>query len=71
MQYKAEILKSTCNFGDRKDFLIRDRIVCGTHDSSLQERLWRETDLDTCIQIAGAADLSRESINTIIVTSAE
>jgi len=32
---ELRILACPCSFGDIKDFLIRDRIVCGTCDSSL------------------------------------
>lgn len=34
-----------CNFGDIEDSLIKDRIICGTRESSLQERLLQETAL--------------------------
>lgn len=42
---KLKMLASTCNFGDIKDSLIRDRIVCGTNSPSLRERTLREENL--------------------------
>lgn len=33
------VLACTCNLGDIKDSLIRDRIVCGTNSSAMRERL--------------------------------
>lgn len=61
------VLASTCNFGDIKDSLIRDRIVCGTNSSAMRERLLREENLtlDKCMQICRAAELSRENSKTI------
>ena len=38
-------LGSTCNYGTSHDSLIRDRIVCGINNSSLQERLLRTAEL--------------------------
>ncbi|XP_070567222.1 uncharacterized protein [Ptychodera flava] len=64
-----KILAATCNFGSLQESLIKDRLVCGINDSRLRERLLREADLDLekCLQICRAAELSKESIKTIEV----
>ncbi|KAK5866505.1 hypothetical protein PBY51_020693 [Eleginops maclovinus] len=61
------VLASTCNFGDIKDSLIRDRIVCGNNNSGLRERLLRKgkLTLDKCLQLCRATELSRENSKTI------
>uniref|UniRef100_A0A8C5QD11 Gypsy retrotransposon integrase-like protein 1 n=1 Tax=Leptobrachium leishanense TaxID=445787 RepID=A0A8C5QD11_9ANUR len=60
-------LAATCNFGNIRDSLIRDRIICGTRDSNLRERLLREVDLtlDKCLQIGRAAELSTERVKLL------
>ena len=47
------ILAKTCNFGDLRDELIRDRIVVGIRDSRTRKKLLQETklDLQRCIDI--------------------
>lgn len=64
---ELKMLASTCNFGDIKDSLIRDRIVCSTNSPSLRERLLREENLtlQKCVQICRATELSRENSKTI------
>lgn len=55
-------LSESCEFGDLKDSLIRDRIVIGTSDEGGRERLLRERpvpDLDKVIQSLRAAEISR------------
>lgn len=61
------VLASTCNFGDIKDSLIRDRIVCGTQSPAMRERLLREQNLtlDKCMQICRATEVSKENSKTI------
>ena len=55
---------ATCEFGDQRDMIIRDKIVFGTSDERTKERLLREADLtlqkalDTC----RAAEASRFQI---------
>ncbi|KAL6455331.1 hypothetical protein MHYP_G00362250 [Metynnis hypsauchen] len=60
-------LASTCNFGQIKESLIRDRIVCGTNNAVLRERLLREDKLtlDKCVQLCRATELSRENRQTL------
>lgn len=62
-----KMLASICNFGDIRDSLIRDRIVCGTHSSALRERLLRVENLtlDKCMQICRATELSKENRKTL------
>ena len=49
-------LAQTCKFGDLKDDLIRDRIICGIHDFGLRKRLLqeRELSLKKCIDMCRA-----------------
>lgn len=62
-QYLAELhtLSKTCEFGTLKDSLDRDRIVCGTQDNALHERLLRETGLtlEKCVTTCRAAETTR------------
>ena len=53
-------LAESCNFGQLKEELIRDRIVVGILDKSLSERL----QLDPTLTLARAVELVR---NTVIV----
>ncbi|XP_061887621.1 uncharacterized protein K02A2.6-like isoform X2 [Entelurus aequoreus] len=62
-QYMAELhtLSKTCEFDTLRDSLVRDRIVCGTMDNALRERLLRETGLtlDKCVSMCRAAETTR------------
>lgn len=62
-----KVLASTCNFGEIKDSLIRDRVVCGCNEAGLRERLLREDKLtlEKCLQICRATELSRENSKTL------
>ncbi|CAM4713618.1 unnamed protein product [Leuciscus chuanchicus] len=64
---ELRVLAKTCNFGQLRDSLIRDRVVCGLNSTSMRERLLREKNmsLDTCIQLCRAAELSRENCKAI------
>ena len=42
---KLRSLTEFCNFGASLEEMIRDRLVCGINDSSLQKRLLAEPDL--------------------------
>jgi len=33
-----KLLATACNFGDLKDSLVRDRIICGIQDKQLHEK---------------------------------
>lgn len=52
---------STCEFGAQKDHLIRDKIVFGTRDELVKERLFREPNLtlETAMDICRGAEASR------------
>ena len=52
---------TTCNFGDLKDSLVRDRIIFGIQDRQLREELLKIPDLDLqrCLSICRAAELSK------------
>ena len=41
-----KLLATTCNFGDLKDSLVRDRIICGIQDKQLHEDLFKDPCLD-------------------------
>ncbi len=43
-------MSDTCELGDLKDSLIRDRVVSGIQDNSIRERLLRDREL--ALQIA-------------------
>ncbi|XP_019746382.1 uncharacterized protein LOC109528343 [Hippocampus comes] len=62
-QYLAELhtLSKTCEFDTLRDSLVRDRIVCGTADNALRERLLRETELtlDECVSMCRAAETTK------------
>ncbi len=64
---ELKILAATCNFALLHDSLLRDRIVCGILDNNLRERLLRESelDLDKCVQICRATELSKEQLKTL------
>ena len=64
---ELKVLAESCNFGSLRDSLLRDRIVCGVRDSSLRERLLREMnlDLEKCLAISRATELSKERIKTL------
>ena len=55
-----KLLATTCNFGDLKDSLVRDRIICGIQDKQLREDLLKDPclDLQRCLDACRAAELS-------------
>lgn len=56
-----KLLATTCNFGDLKDSLVRDRIICGIQDRQLREKLLKIPDLDLqrYLSVCSAAELSK------------
>ncbi len=62
-QYLAELhtLSKTCDFGDLRDSLVRDRIVCGIPDNGLRERLLCEPalTLEKAVNMCRAAEITR------------
>ena len=45
-QYLSELraIAALCNFGDKLDDMLRDRLVCGINDSAMQRQLLAEGD---------------------------
>lgn len=61
-----------CNFINIKDSIIELRIASGTKESSLQETLLREADLEKCFQTAKTVELFKgKKANIIIAISTE
>ena len=62
-----KLLAANCNFNTLQDGLIRDRVVCGIRDSTLRERLLRETELtlEKCIKACRASELSKNRMDMI------
>lgn len=56
IQLKAQ----TCNFGELRDSMVRDQIVCGIVDKKLRARLLQEKDLtlESAVEICKAAELA-------------
>ena len=61
------VLAATCNFGQLKHSLLRDRIICGIQNSKLREDLLKvpELDLEKCLQMCRAAELSKVQTKTL------
>ena len=56
-----KLLATTCNFGDLKYSLVRDRIICGIQDQQLREELLKIPvfNLQRCVNVCRAAELSK------------
>lgn len=56
IQLKAQ----SCNFGELRDSMVRDQIVCGIADKKLRARLLREKDLtlETAVEFCKAAEVA-------------
>lgn len=67
--FYAELVKmaALCDFGNLKDDLVKDRILCGINDSRVKNRLLREDNLDLSktIKICKAAEESVRHITTL------
>ncbi|GFR65423.1 hypothetical protein ElyMa_001947100 [Elysia marginata] len=55
------LLANDCEFGELKDSLIRDRIICDTNDSRVREKLLQEHNppLDKAIEIARSMEATK------------
>ncbi|GBL99711.1 Uncharacterized protein K02A2.6 [Araneus ventricosus] len=64
---ELKTLASTCDFGDQEEGLIRDRVVLGIRDMSLQERLLRESDLTLkkAAEFLRASEASKHQIESV------
>jgi len=62
-----KLLAMTCNFGDFKDSLVREPIICGMQDKQLCEVLLKDPclDLQRCLDACRAAELSKEPSKTL------
>ena len=60
-------MSNTCEFGDLKESLIRDRVVLGIQDNSVRERLLRDPDLtlQTAIEKVRSAELTNAHLKQI------
>ena len=60
-------MSNTCEFGDLKESLIRDRVVFGIQDNSVRERLLRDPDLtlQTAIEKVRSAELTNAQLKQI------
>ena len=60
-------LAKTCNFGELRDNLIRDRIVIGIRDNSVRKKLLAEgkLTLDKCINICRANNTTAKQLKEI------
>ena len=64
---ELKLLSQYCAFEHLEESLVKDRIVCGTNDPKLRERLLRESDLNfqKCLDICRAWELSKERLKEI------
>ena len=60
-------MSNTCEFGDLKEPLIRDRVVFGIQDNSVRERLVRDPDLtlQTAIEKVRSAESTNAQLKQI------
>ena len=60
-------LADTCEFGNLKEDLIRDCLVCGIADNSVRKKLLQEPHLtlSKCIDICRAAETTKEQLKAI------
>lgn len=68
-QYVTELknMAASCDYGDLREGLIRDRIVIGISDATLRARLLRETDVDLAkaTQMCRADEVSKQQLKTL------
>lgn len=64
---------STCNFGDQKDSLIRDRIIFGIRNKKIQERLLEDDDvsLEKTVSMCRSSELSQLQVKILQETPQE
>ncbi|GLV48422.1 hypothetical protein CBL_20979 [Carabus blaptoides fortunei] len=67
--YQTELkkLSHTCEFGEKQDSLIRDKIIIGIKDKTLQERLLREENLmlSKVIDVCRVFELSKNEAKSL------
>ncbi|GBL90958.1 hypothetical protein AVEN_28046-1 [Araneus ventricosus] len=64
---QLKTLAASCEFGDQKESLIRDRVVLGVHNRTLQELLLRESDLSLrkAADYIRAVETCQEQLKTV------
>lgn len=64
---QLKTLAGMCEFGEQEESLVRDRIVLGITDTSLQERMLREPSLTLkkAAQFVRAAEASKEQVRSM------
>ena len=60
-------MAATCNFGNLRDELIRDKIVCGISNIAVQQKLLQEPKLtlNRCLDIARSAETTTAQLKVI------
>lgn len=61
-----------CDFGDQKDFMIRDRIIFGVRDARLKERLLRDSadpKLERVVELCRASEASSRQVIQLAATA--
>jgi hypothetical protein len=54
-----------CNYGTPLDEMLRDRIVCGIHDETIQRKLLSETDLTLTRATEIAVSMEAAALDTV------
>ncbi|GFR78211.1 hypothetical protein ElyMa_003989300 [Elysia marginata] len=62
-----KLLAEGCEFGDLQPSLIRDRVICGTKECSIKERLLQEDDptLEEALKIARSLEASKLDLSSM------
>nr|XP_050028262.1 uncharacterized protein LOC126523719 [Dermacentor andersoni] len=60
-----------CDFGDKHDRLLGDRIIVGIRDAALRERLFRERDLtmEKIVATCRIAEISKQHVSSLATTA--
>ncbi|KAL3201288.1 hypothetical protein MRX96_043016 [Rhipicephalus microplus] len=60
-----------CDFGDKHDRLLGDRIIVGIRDAALREKMFREKDLTLkkIIATCRSAEMSKQHVTSLATTS--
>lgn len=64
---ELKLLSNDCEFGELRDSLIRDRIICGARDEKVRERLLQEEDipLAKAVDLARSMEISRQQVSSL------
>lgn len=64
-------IAAKCDFGELKNGLIKDRIVCGIRDIKVKDRLLRESklDLNKAMEICKASEATENHMKSLLETS--